>query len=109
MSATSDAPYVPLVDFVRGAVSPELTASDSTFRRLIRKGLLPKRLNARGQLVFTAEEVRLALHPPKSFDDDASIRAWAKVKAAEAPPMSPEQRDVVLSAFSAALAAKAVA
>lgn len=103
------ADLVPLVDFTRGAAGPELAASDATFRRLVRKGLLPRRLNARGQIVFTVDEVRLALNPPKAFDDTPSIRQWARVKAADAPPMSAEQRDILVAAFKDALSAKAVA
>jgi hypothetical protein len=115
MSAPTDsdrpqqAELIPLVDFTRGRAGADLSASDATFRRLLRKGLLPRRLNVRGQIVFTADEVRLALNPPKHFDDDEAIRQWAKVKAAQAPPMSAAQVDLIVSAFRDALSAKAVA
>lgn len=75
-------------------------ASDSTFRRWIRQGKLPER-KIDGRYFFTWEEVERAKNPPAPplVTSDDALRAWARRRAAEAPPMSTKQVDLVAGAF----------
>ncbi len=96
-----------LKDYVFGKVDPDLQMSDIAFRRRVRNSSLPRRM-VDGFLAFTIDEVRAAFFPIESFDTDAAIQTWSRLRAAEAPPMSAEQRDLLVSAFSDALSPKVV-
>lgn len=75
-------------------------ASRRTFTRRIAEGRLPRRLQA-GKYHWSIAEVRSALSP--TSEAELSLREWAQLKAAEAPPLTVEQARVVVDAFAEAL------
>lgn len=81
----------------------ERYASDRTLRRRVAAGRLPKR-KLDGKYHWTPAEVRTALQPQASpIDSDSGLQAWAEARAAEAPPLRPEQVRTVVEAFSRSL------
>lgn len=81
--------------------------SRSTLARHVRLGSLPSALVrgeyrvARGDLVALFGPVpSLGIH---GMPQDESLRVWAQRMAKAAPPLRPEQRDVVLAALADAL------
>lgn len=72
--------------------------SDPTMRRYLRAGRLPRR-KIDGKYYFTINEVVAAQVPVRKMQEDERLIEWAKVQAAGAGPMTPEQIDVVVNAF----------
>lgn len=75
--------------------------SDATFRRHIRSGALPREWD-RGRMVMRPADVMRALFP-KQNPSDEELSAWVEAKAAEAPPITTEQADLVARVMGAAL------
>lgn len=76
--------------------------SEPTLRRYVAKGKL-KAVRFGGRLYFDAEHVREALSPVPARPSDDYVREWARKMAAEAPPLRPEQRDIIVSAFASVI------
>lgn len=79
--------------------------STSSLRRWVAEGSLPRR-KITGRYAFTLEEVERARKRRRNAspaDSDAELRAWARRRAAEAPPLSHAQIDLVVGAFAEAM------
>jgi excisionase family DNA binding protein len=80
----------------------------STINRYIADGKLPA-YKMRGKNYVTPGDLEAAFGPvpvipTSSGVTDEGLRAWAERVAATAPPLRAEQRDIIISAFSTALA-----
>lgn len=90
--------------------------SSATINRYIKNGLLPavKAVrDGRRRYFFSPADVDAAFGiqpvlPATEHVSDSTLRTWAQRMAASAPPMRPEQRDVVTAAFTTALSVKGV-
>ena len=84
--------------------------SRSTLARHVRAGTLPSAL-VRGEYRVARGDLLALFGPVPSLGihgapQDESLRVWAQRMAKAAPPLRPEQRDVVLAALSDALVVK---
>lgn len=75
---------------------------NTSLRDHIRKGNLDA-VRFRGKLYIRPEDVEAVLAPRPVVVSEESLRSWAQRMAAKAPAFRPEQRDVIVSAFSSAL------
>lgn len=73
-----------------------------TLRRYIKTGRLPAVRDGR-KLYVAKEELDAAVAPVPVVVAESDLKAWARRMAAAAPPFRPEQRDVVVSAFTSTL------
>ncbi|PDQ35524.1 MAG: hypothetical protein B5766_05515 [Candidatus Lumbricidophila eiseniae] len=79
----------------------------ATLNRHIANGSLPA-FKFHGRNHVTRGDLEAAFGPVPVFPSssgptDEGLRTWAERVAASAPPLRPEQRDIIVSAFSAAL------
>jgi len=74
----------------------------STLRRHIKVGHLPA-VKIKGRVYVTPEDLDAFVAPEPMVIVDATLKDWAKRMAAKAPAFRPEQRDIILSAFTSAL------
>lgn len=87
-------------------ISERYGHSEPTLRRYVANGKL-KAVRFGGRLYFDEDEVREALAPVPARPSDDYLREWAQKQAAAAPPFRPEQRDIIVSAFSSIIRNKA--
>lgn len=83
-------------------------AAESTIRLYIRQGRLPA-VKIGGRIKLRRVDLDALAHPcpaPLASTDHESLRAWARAKAAGAPPLHPESLDVLVDTFAEALAQK---
>lgn len=73
-----------------------------TLRRYIRAGRLPAIRDGR-KLYVVPSELDAAVAPVPVVVEQSDLKAWARRMAASAPPIRPEQRDIIVSAFASAL------
>lgn len=77
---------------------------NTSLRDHIREGRLPA-VRFRGKLYVRPKDVEVVLAPRPVVVTEENLRSWAQRMAAKAPAFRPEQRDVIVSAFSSALSA----
>ncbi|TFC32900.1 DNA-binding protein [Cryobacterium sp. MDB1-18-2] len=75
----------------------------STLRRHIKAGHIPA-VKIKGRVYVTPEDLDAFVAPEPMITADATLKDWAERMAAKAPAFRPEQRDVIVSAFTSALA-----
>jgi len=89
-----------------GLSLPEASARSgygvSTLRRHIKDGRL-KAVKAKGRIFVRLSDLDAFAEPEPVQPSEASLQEWARRMAAKAPAMRPEQRQVILAAFSSAL------
>jgi hypothetical protein len=73
-----------------------------TLRRYIQSGRLPAVREGR-KLYVNPDELDAAVAPIRVVLQDSELTKWARRMAEAAPPIRPEQRDIIVSAFSSAL------
>jgi hypothetical protein len=95
--ATSSVDYVDLATAVE-----QHPIGMSTLRHHIKTGHLPA-VKIRGKVHVRPEELDALLSPKPVQIADGTLKDWAERMAAKAPAFRPEQRDIILSAFGAAL------
>lgn len=76
--------------------------SKVTLRRYIKTGRLPAVKDGRKIYVAT-KDLDEAVAPTPVVSPDADLKSWAQRMAASAPPFRPEQRDIIVSAFTSTL------
>lgn len=86
-------------------ISEKYGHSEPTLRRYVAKGKL-KAVRFGGRLYFDEDAVHEALAPVPARPSDDYLREWAQKQAAAAPPFRPEQRDIIVSAFSTIIKSK---
>lgn len=74
----------------------------STLRHGIKGGHLPA-VKIRGKVYVKPEDLDAFLAPKPVLVSDGSLKDWAERMAAKAPAFRPEQRDIIVSAFTSAL------
>jgi hypothetical protein len=74
----------------------------STLRRHIKDGRL-KAVKAKGRIFVRLSDLDAFAEPEPVQPSEASLQEWARRMAAKAPAMRPEQRQIILAAFSSAL------
>jgi len=74
----------------------------STLRHHIKGGHLPA-VKIRGKVYVKPEDLDAFLAPKPVLVSDGNLRDWAERMAAKAPAFRPEQRDIIVSAFTSAL------
>ena len=74
----------------------------STLRRHIKVGLLPA-VKIKGRVHVNPDDLDEFVAPKPILVGETSLRDWAQRMAANAPAFRPEQRDVIVSAFTSAL------
>lgn len=75
---------------------------ESTIRRHIRSGHLPA-FKIKGRVHIRPEDLDSLMAPEPMAVSDSSLQDWAARMAAKAPAFRPEQRKLIVSAFTAAL------
>lgn len=75
----------------------------STLRHHIKVGHIPA-VKIRGKVYIKPEDLDVFLSPTPILIADSTLKDWAERMAARAPAIRPEQRDIIVSAFRAALA-----
>jgi hypothetical protein len=75
----------------------------STLRHHIKLGHVPA-VKIRGKVYVKPEDLDAFLSPTPVLVADGTLKDWAERMAARAPAFRPEQRDIIVSAFSSALA-----
>jgi hypothetical protein len=73
-----------------------------TMRRYIRDGRLPA-FKIGGRIYITEVDLEAAFAPRPVVPKTEDLKCWAERMAASAPPLRPEQHDLIVSAFAAAL------
>lgn len=76
--------------------------STVTLRRYIKMGRLPAVKDGR-KIYVTQTDLDAAVAPVPVAATCEDLKSWAQRMAAAAPPFRPEQRDLIVSAFSSAL------
>ncbi|WIB34431.1 DNA-binding protein [Curtobacterium sp. MCSS17_005] len=79
--------------------------STSLLRYYIRTSRLPA-VKIRGKVHVAQADLDEFLAPKPLRVDDGTLRAWAEKVAAKAPPLRPEQVDLIVSTFSSVLKGK---
>jgi hypothetical protein len=74
----------------------------STIRRHIKAGNIPA-VKIKGRVYVKPEDLDAFVAPEPMVVADATLKDWAQRMAAKAPAFRPEQRDVIVSAFTSAL------
>lgn len=74
----------------------------STLRRHIKAGHIPA-VKIKGRVYVNSVDLEAFMAPEPMLIADATLKDWAVRMAAKAPAFRPEQRDVILSAFTSAL------
>lgn len=74
----------------------------STLRRHIRAGHIPA-VKIKGRVYINSADLDSFTAPEPMLVADATLRDWAERMAANAPAFRPEQRDVILFAFTSSL------
>lgn len=74
----------------------------STVRRHITAGNIPA-VKIKGRVYVKPEDLDAFVAPQPMIVADATLEDWAVRMAAKAPAFRPEQRDVIVSAFTSAL------
>jgi hypothetical protein len=95
--AYSSAEYIDLAT----AIGPR-NLGMSTLRHHIKVGNVPA-VKIRGKVYVRPEDLDAFLAPTPFLVSDGSLKDWAERMAAKAPAFRPEQRDVIVSAFTSAL------
>ncbi|MFS2028717.1 MULTISPECIES: hypothetical protein [unclassified Curtobacterium] len=98
--ATATTDYIDLA--TAGAQS---AMSASLLRYYIRTSRLPA-VKIRGKLHVARADLDDFLAPKPASTEDTALRAWAEKVAAKAPPLRPEQVDLIVSTFSSLLKGK---
>lgn len=75
--------------------------SVSTLRRYIRAGRLPTVRDGR-KLYVAKESLDAAVAPAPVAVAESDLKAWVRQMVDAAPPLRPEQCDIILSAFASA-------
>ncbi|AOT04723.1 helix-turn-helix domain-containing protein [Arthrobacter sp. U41] len=73
-----------------------------TLRRYIRDGRLPA-VKIGGKVFVTEANLDASIAPHVIVPKTEDLKAWAERMAAAAPPLRPEQRDLIVSTFASAL------
>ena len=76
---------------------------NSTLRHHIKAGHVAA-VKIRGKVHVKPEDLDAFLSPTPFLVADGTLKDWAERMAAKAPAFRPEQRDIIVSAFTAALA-----
>jgi hypothetical protein len=93
----SSAEYIPFATAVE-----QFEIGDSTLRHHIRTGHVPA-VKIRGKVHVKPEDLEAFLTPTPVLVADGTLKDWAKRMATKAPAFRPDQRDIIVSAFSSAL------
>lgn len=84
------------------AASERVECGLSTLRRHIKAGHIPA-VKIKGRVYVRPEDLDAFIIPQPMIVADATLKDWAKRMAAKAPVFRPDQRDVIVSAFTSAL------
>ncbi|SEO12469.1 helix-turn-helix domain-containing protein [Cryobacterium luteum] len=92
-----------LIDFLDlPAASERSNYGVSTIRRHIKAGLIPA-VKIKGRVYVKPEDLDAFVAPAPIVVADTTLKDWAARMAAKAPAFRPEQRDVIVSAFTSSL------
>ncbi|WP_434317505.1 helix-turn-helix domain-containing protein [Leifsonia sp. P73] len=92
-----------LSDFIDLPTAVERSGyGESTLRRHIKSGKIPA-VKIKGRVHIRPQDLETFTAPEPMRPTDATLEDWASRMAAKAPAFRPEQRKLILAAFSTAL------